>query len=85
MIRHPAEYFERYRLVSVEGPRMITWNMEVVIDQVLGFLAAQKVPGEVAIGTDGRFTIPLLRMLPVWIRDQVMAPPRLPPAAMQQS
>jgi hypothetical protein len=82
-----AEYFERYRLVAIEGPRMTTWKMEVVIDQVLGLLAAQKVPGEVAIGTDARFIISVLRMLPVWIRDQVMlnVSPRLPPAAMQQS
>jgi hypothetical protein len=86
MIRHNAEYFERYRLIAVEGPRMSTWKMEVVIDQVLGFLTAQKVPGEVAIGTDARFVISVLRMLPIWIRDEVMAnvSPRLPPAAMRQ-
>jgi hypothetical protein len=61
--------------------------MEVVIDQVMGFLAAQKVPGEVAIGMDARFIFSVVRMLPVWIRDQVIlnASPRLPPAAMLQS
>jgi hypothetical protein len=86
MTRHTAEYFERYRLIAVEGPRMTTWKMEVVIDQVLGFLAAQKVPGEVAIGTDARFAISVLRMLPICIRDEVLAnvSPRLPPAVMQQ-
>jgi hypothetical protein len=82
-----AEFFERYRLAAVEGPGLALWKVDVVIDQVLGLLRAQHIPGEVAIGSDARFIFPVIRMLPVWIRDQVQlnACARLPPAAMLQS
>jgi NAD(P)-dependent dehydrogenase (short-subunit alcohol dehydrogenase family) len=68
-----SEYGETFReqayKIVVELPRRSTWNAVVVLEQVMKCLKMKKVPGNVLIGADARFALPILRMVPGWCQD----------------
>jgi hypothetical protein len=53
----------------VDVPHRFTWDLDVVVDQVVACLGAKYAPPELLIGSDARFFLPLLRMLPAWCLD----------------
>jgi hypothetical protein len=60
---------DRFKFLAVDVPYMFTWDMDVVVDEVLKCLAAKYAPPELLIGSDARFSLPLLRLLPAWCLD----------------
>lgn len=77
-------YYERYRNLSVDMPRMVTWKADVVAEVVMKCLKMKHAPSDLLIGTDARFVLPILRMLPAWCSDFLFSLNRPPiPAAMK--
>jgi hypothetical protein len=60
---------DRFKFLAVDIPHLFTWDMDVVVDQVIKCLATKYAPPELLIGSDARFSLPLLRMLPAWCLD----------------
>ena len=58
----------------------------VVIEQVIQGLRMKQIPAEMIIGTDARFVLMMVRMLPTWLIDQViqLSFPPIPKVMKQQ-
>jgi hypothetical protein len=68
-----AEYGETFKEQAhysfVEMPLIQTWNPVVVLEQVMKCLKMKRVPPDVLVGLDGRYQLPILRMVPGWFQD----------------
>jgi hypothetical protein len=63
------EYYGRVRDLCVHLPQRCKWDMDVVIHQVIQCLRRKHIPPEVIVGTDAKYVLMLLRMLPYSIID----------------
>jgi hypothetical protein len=63
------DFFEGWRYLAVDVPHMCTWKVDNVVEQVLEQLKARWLPPQVLVGTDARFTLPILQMAPAWSGD----------------
>ena len=82
------DFYRQMRHITAEKPRMVTWNANLVVQQVIELLKAKHPPAQVIIGSDARFIFLVLRMLPAWCVDLIFANGlnRYPvPAAMQEN
>jgi short chain dehydrogenase len=80
-----SEYYRRYRELAVDLPLSLTWDTVVVIRQVVRCLRMKHAPAELIVGSDARFLLMLVRMLPSWLISfvvQLNTPPI--PAAMKK-
>ena len=79
-------FYDGYRYNTVDMPRMTTWKADVVIDEVLKCLKMQQSPPTLLVGTDARFLLPVLRMVPEWCADLILKSlnRRPVPAAMKR-
>ena len=73
----------------VNGSNSMSWKVDVVVDQVMQILLAKKAPPEVLVGSDARFLLAFMRMVPkryfVFVYDLGYKLGVLPtPAAMLQ-
>jgi hypothetical protein len=53
----------------VEGGKSFSstcWNVDVVVKQIVQTLQAKDAPGQILVGLDAEYFIPILRMLPGW-------------------
>jgi hypothetical protein len=69
MVSVAKAFYERYRSMVVDIPRMVTWKSDVVAEEVLHCLKMKHPPVDLLIGADARFALPILRMLPGWCID----------------
>ena len=62
------------------------WRMDVVVDELMKALTAQRVPAEVMVGADAKFVISFFRMLPHWVVDLLLRYhlPRPVPACLRK-
>jgi len=63
----------------------LCWNLEVVVNEVIKALKARDIPGQILVGTDAKYLIPLLRMLPSWLLAMNQKDERIVPAIMNKS
>jgi short-subunit dehydrogenase len=68
-MEYGEKYFERVREICVDIPQSLKWDMNVVIEQVVQCLRMKYIPPEIIIGTDAKYALLLLRMLPSYIID----------------
>jgi NAD(P)-dependent dehydrogenase (short-subunit alcohol dehydrogenase family) len=83
-----AEYGDEFfNFLSLQSrlPQCFTWRMETVIEGLMDLLSSRTVPAEYIVGSDARFGLSLLRMVPHWIVDVIFryVPPRPLPACRQ--
>jgi len=82
-------FLDVYRYHTVDMPRMATWDANVVIEEVLKCVKMRHSPPKLLIGTEARFVLALLRMVPEWCADLILSissRSRKPvPAAMKSS
>jgi hypothetical protein len=70
---HTADYFECYRVFASQLPKLTTWRpVVIVVERVMDCLTDRYTPAEVLIGTDARFFLPVLRMVPAWVADRIV-------------
>lgn len=83
--QYGEEYF-RFLCFQSRLPQCFTWRMETVVEGLLDLLTARTVPAECIMGSDARFGLSLLRMLPHWVVDVLFRyiPPRPLPACRRQ-
>lgn len=78
-------YFDRLKFISVDIPRMVLWDTNVVIREVMECLKMKHSPPDLLIGTDARLVLPFLRMIPSWLLDILLiANAPATPAAMKK-
>lgn len=66
---HGVEYYRRVRELCVDLPQRCKWDMDVVVQQVIQCLRRKDIPPEIIIGSDAKYILMLLRMLPYDIID----------------
>jgi hypothetical protein len=68
-------------------PKTVTWDVTVVVDEILKSLKSKTTPPDLLIGTDAKYSLPILRLLPEWFKDSMISI-HLPipiPAVMKKS
>jgi len=79
-------FYERFRYFCVDVPRRATWKADVVLEEILKCLKSKHTPPDLLIGTDARFALPVLRIVPAWVADFILGLNPLPiPAVMKKS
>jgi hypothetical protein len=63
------EYIARVRELCVYLPQRCKWDMDVVVQQVIQCLRRKYVPPEIIVGTDAKYVLMLLRMMPYNVID----------------
>ena len=63
------EYYERVRELCVHLPQRCKWDMDVVVHQVIQTLCREYIPPEIIVGTDAKYVLMLLRMMPYSVID----------------
>lgn len=64
----PTDYIT-YSIEQFITAHRLLWRMDVVVDQLMKALTTQRVSAEIVLGTDAKFGLSLLRMLPHWAVD----------------
>ena len=84
-VEYGPAYF-RFLVLQSRLAQCFTWRMQVVVDDLMALLAARSVPAERIVGSDARFGLILMRMVPHAVVDLVQQwiPPRPLPACMQE-
>lgn len=72
---------------AADMPRRVMWDAGVAVDALVGCVTGVRVEPRVVVGTDARFGVLLLRMLPVGLSDALLfafaKSRRVRPAAME--
>jgi len=55
----------------VNLPKLVTWDADIVTNEVMSCVKACRPPPQVIVGSDAKYVLLLLRMIPVWILDFV--------------
>ena len=78
-------FYERFRYLFVDLPPRNTWKADVVLEEMLKCLKSKHTPPDLLIGTDARFALPILRILPAWCADFILRLSSIPIPAVMKS
>mmetsp|Transcript_6657 Transcript_6657/g.14620 ORF Transcript_6657/g.14620 Transcript_6657/m.14620 type:complete len:403 (+) Transcript_6657:113-1321(+) len=66
-------FFEQSFHNKVELPRSVMWDAVNVRDRLVYCIETTAIPAQVPVGLDAKFSILLLRHLPVWLQDTIIS------------
>jgi hypothetical protein len=80
------EFFDAYAKHVDTMMTATRWDFKVVIDVMIEAIQSSHPPAQLVIGSDARYTMTVLRMLPQWLRHVIVqiGLPNQTPAMLQK-
>jgi hypothetical protein len=81
---HGMMFQEFFNVYATHVDTMMTagqWDFKVVVDSMMEAIQSSHPPAQLVIGSDARFAMVLMRMLPQWLRHyltQIHMPSQIP-------